>query len=527
MKKLLLSLIFLLGALGSYAQSVSIQTPNKEALLIANGDYSHFGHLPNPVSDARLLAQSLQQIGFHVTLLENQSREGMLDALNAFQDRLRASRGLALFHYGGHGVQVNGKNFLIPVDADIPDERKVSTRAVDLEEVMTTLDASGSTVNVVVLDACRDNPLPATASRSATRGLSVVQTKPKNSLIVYAAEPGSRAEDGLFTPTMAELITSPGKSLSQIFKEVRKQVFQKSNGSQTPGEYDQLFEDVYLSGSEGNRPLLSQPIIPFPQVVQAPTPKPTPAPRMESVSVIIDSIRQPNLGGVFVNSLGQRYVPIPGTPTYFCIWSTRVGDYAQFVRETGRFWKPAGFPQKPDHPAVRISYYDASAFCEWLTQKEHASGLLSGNLQYRLPKDLEWSAAVGTIAKEIDGPPAWRSGGIPNFYAWGSTWPPPPGSGNYDPRMKTDPFPYTSPVGSFAPNRFGLYDMNGNSYQWILENFDESGQGCLRGGSWPDEQEESINISNRFPATKDSAFKCYGFRCVIAPIAQDQPTCAN
>jgi TonB family protein len=117
---------------------------------------------------------------------------------------------------------------------------------------MTTLDGSGSDVNVVVLDACRDNPLPATASRSASRGLSVVQTKPKNSLIVYAAEPGSKADDGLFTPTLAELIGSPGKSLSQIFKEVRRLVYKKSGGSQTPGEYDQLFDDVYLCDSNIN-----------------------------------------------------------------------------------------------------------------------------------------------------------------------------------------------------------------------------------------------------------------------------------
>ena len=230
-----------------------------------------------------------------------------------------------------------------------------------------------------------------------------------------------------------------------------------------------------------------------------------------------NEVNPPNLGQQFVNSLGQRFVPIPGTPTYFCIWDTRVSDYGRFVQETGRAWKPAGFPQKPDHPAVRINYQDATAFCEWLTQKEHAAGTLPTNLEYRLPKDREWSAAAGITVKEMDGPPAWRSGGIPSCYAWGSSWPPPKGSGNYDPKMKTDSFPNTSPVGSFAPNKFGLYDMNGNVYQWTLEDFDESGQGSQRGGSWADEEEESINLSNRFPTSKDSQGKCYGFRCVITP----------
>ena len=276
MKRYILLLLFLLGADGSCAQSVPQQPPNKEALLIANGDYSHFGRLPNPVSDAGLLAQSLQQIGFHVTLLENQSREGMLDALSAFQDRLRASRGLALFHYGGHGVQVNGKNFLIPVDADIPDERKVSTRAVDLEEVMTTLDASGSSVNVVVLDACRDNPLPATASRSATRGLSVIQTKPKNSLIVYAAEPGSKANDGLFTPVLAKALTVPGHSITEVMTDVRKQVYELSGGSQIPGEYNQLFDQVYLADGGVQKPQHVAPSMP-PQPPREFAPRPTPS----------------------------------------------------------------------------------------------------------------------------------------------------------------------------------------------------------------------------------------------------------
>jgi formylglycine-generating enzyme required for sulfatase activity len=242
------------------------------------------------------------------------------------------------------------------------------------------------------------------------------------------------------------------------------------------------------------------------------------APRSTSGG-LVQSVDRPNLGPQFVNSLGQRFVPISGTPTYFCIWSTRVSDYGQFVRETGRFWKPAGFPQKPDHAAVRISWEDATAFCEWLTQKEHAMGKLPANLEYRLPMDLEWSAAVG-ITGEMEGQPSWRDGGIPNCFAWGTTWPPPPGVGNLDPKMKTDPYLYTSPVGSFAPNRFGLYDMCGNVLQWCQEDFDESGQGFLRGSSWPDEEPDGLNLTTRHNNLKSTAYKCYGFRCVIVPIVQ-------
>jgi len=235
----------------------------KEALLIANADYSHFGKLPNPISDARQLGDVLRQIGFNVQVVENASREGMLDALSSFEERLKASRGIAFFHYGGHGVQVDGRNFLIPADADIPDEKRVATRAVDVDEIMGALDSSGSSVNVVVLDACRDNPLPATSTRSATRGLSVVAAKPKNSIIIYAAEAGNKAQDGLFTPTLAKALAVPGRPISEVMTDVRREVYERSGGSQTPGEYNQLFEQVSLAdqaaGSAASRFALPAP----------------------------------------------------------------------------------------------------------------------------------------------------------------------------------------------------------------------------------------------------------------------------
>jgi len=224
-----------------------------------------------------------------------------------------------------------------------------------------------------------------------------------------------------------------------------------------------------------------------------------------------------NQPGGIINSLGQKFVPISGLKVLFCIWPTRVRDYEKFIAETGRLWKEPGFPQGKDHPAVRVSYYDAQEFCLWLTEREHQSGTLPESHEYRLPTDFEWSIAAGIDEQESDDLPASKSGSVSQCYTWGTAWPPPRGSGNFDPKLKTDIYPFTSPVGSFAANRSGLFDMSGNTYQWMLEDYDESGQACARGGSWADEEEESINLTNRFPAPKETQGKCFGFRCVIAP----------
>src|SRR5208337_3293828 len=229
--------------------SLGLQAENRQALLIANGAYKNFGALETPVPEAQDLATTLKGLGFQVTLLKNASREEMLDALDAFGSSLKGKGGIAFFHYGGHGVQVAGKNYLIPADADIPDDRKVSTRAVDLEEVMTTMDASGADTSIVILDACRNDPLPSSSGRAASRGLTVVESQPKNSIIVYSAQANSIAQDGLFTPALTKALEKPGLSLTDILAEVRSEVYLKSKGAQTPGEYNQLFTPVFLAGS--------------------------------------------------------------------------------------------------------------------------------------------------------------------------------------------------------------------------------------------------------------------------------------
>ena len=238
MKKLL-SCIFVV------VLSLSLFAENRNALLIANSNYKTLGNLATPVNEAKALQKSLEKVGFTVTVIENGSREKMMDSLYEFQKTLEKKGGLGFFHYGGHAVQVNGKNYLIPVDADIPDERKVSSRTIDFDEVLISMQAD---TNIVILDACRNNPLPVSSGRSATRGLAIVTTKPKNSIIVFSAESGKVAQDGVFTPILTEKLLEP-KTFTEILMDVRREVLKRTNMEQNPEETGRLTENIYLAGS--------------------------------------------------------------------------------------------------------------------------------------------------------------------------------------------------------------------------------------------------------------------------------------
>jgi formylglycine-generating enzyme required for sulfatase activity len=217
----------------------------------------------------------------------------------------------------------------------------------------------------------------------------------------------------------------------------------------------------------------------------------------------------------YVNSLGMQFVPVPGINVLFSIWETRVRDYKVFVEETKREWAKADFEQTEEHPAVNVSWEDATAFCEWLTQSERKAARIAASQSYRLPGDEEWSVAVG-LEKESGSTPKERQMKIKGVYPWGRKWPPPWGAGNYDPTVKVDDFAQTSPAGSFAANQNGIYDLGGNAWEWCADKY-EPGETwrVLRGASWFIKDPDSLLSSNRGSLAPTTRYGNGGFRCVL------------
>ena len=219
------------------------------------------------------------------------------------------------------------------------------------------------------------------------------------------------------------------------------------------------------------------------------------------------------------NSLGMKFAPVPGTKVLFCVWDVRVKDYQAYAAASAgvdHSWKSPGFEQGPTHPVVQVSWGDAKAFCAWLTKQERQAGLISENQLYRLPTDGEWSAAVGLV-EEGGSTPKDKDGKIKGVYPWGSEWPPPAGAGNYDSSLKVDNYERTSPVGSFKANRYGLYDMGGNVWQWCEDFYDgQSGSRVLRGASWSGSHSLHLLSARRHNYTPVRRnLKGVGFRCVL------------
>ncbi|WP_395739458.1 formylglycine-generating enzyme family protein [Prosthecobacter sp.] len=232
-------------------------------------------------------------------------------------------------------------------------------------------------------------------------------------------------------------------------------------------------------------------------------------------------VSQPgNEGAEHVSSLGTKFASVPGTTVMFAIWETRLSEWNEFLRDKKYPWSyQTHFQQTPEHPVVGVNMQDAVAFCNWLTETERAKRLIDTSQSYRLPTPEEWDSAVGLARgrKKIS-LSAEEKLLDDRVFPWGEDWPPPAKTANFaegEIPGYNDGYPYTAPVGSFAPTKEGLYDLAGNVWEWTQPaEVRAQPTGILRGGSWAYFRPECLTSTYQYVVPADLRAPTTGFRVV-------------
>jgi hypothetical protein len=241
LRALLFALLLAFGAAPALAKRV--------ALVIGNADYAD-RPLSNPVHDAVDLSAKLKELGFEVTMVTNHNRSQMTQAIIRFGAAAQGADA-ALFYFAGHGMQVRNRNYLLPVGQRFATEPEVEADAVEVSVILARLEEARAKVSLLILDACRNNPLPS-ASRGGPRGLALMQA-PSGALVAFAAQPGAEASDGgagrngVYTTHLLRHMGTPGLTVEQVFKRVRIDVERETNRAQSPREESSLTTDFYFA----------------------------------------------------------------------------------------------------------------------------------------------------------------------------------------------------------------------------------------------------------------------------------------
>jgi formylglycine-generating enzyme required for sulfatase activity len=470
------------------------------AIVIGNSDYS-FSPLKNPVNDAKSVTKALKRLNFKVYDYYNLSREDIMRAVNRFTESENRG-GTALFFYAGHGVQSNGNNYLVPINSNIKTETDIEFESVNMNRVIGKMNEAGNRVNIVIMDACRNNPFES-KYRSVSGGLATVDA-PIGSFIAYATAPGSVAadgddENGVFTKAFINVLeNTKGITIEKAFKLIRSSVRQATEGKQIPWTSSSMEGDFFFSPSEKSLVNIQQPQLKTPasKKSNSNTTYTENYTGMKFVKVPAGCFKM----GSYPN---ERSISADETPLHrVCLGEYYIGAYEvtqnQWQKITGI--NPSHFNGCGECPVENISWEDAQYFIEKLNRKTGKN--------FRLPTEAEWEFAARD-AGQIKLSPSDLSP-----YAW----------------FSKNSFGKTHEVGKKLPNKLGIYDMLGNVQEWC-EDFYESSyysfsslnnpkgpqngtRRVLRGGSWG-ESSSKVRLTNRRQGYQDSSRPFIGFRLVF------------
>ena len=491
---------------------------DRVALVVGNSAYAAIGALPNPGNDATDVAAALGRLGFDVTPVRDADRAGLSEALRVFT-RKSAGAEVSLVFYAGHGLEMDGVNYLVPVDAQLERDTDVRFEAVELDDVLAATTGAG--LRIVILDACRNNPLARSmqrtgASRNVSRGSFGELNESllgDETLVAYAAAAGTTAADGTgrnspYTSALLSYLEQP-LEIGLLFREVRARVLEATEGRQRPHEYASLLGEHYLGRAPSAAPAGATEMV----VDGA-----TAVVRLQQENLFWESIREsPNPadfdeylrqfpGGLYrvlaTNRLAtlrsaaasdppassekapdagalSAFQDCPSCPEMvalpegtFALSKHEItrGQFAAFVAATG-YDTPGGCAgwgrgswrdkdwQNDDHPVLCVNWDDAQAYARWLTRET--------GKRYRLPTASEWVYA----ARGGETTPSLWDDVTDLEYA--NSW------------ESDDGWERTAPVGSFTANGFGLHDMLGNVWEWVEDcGLSDCGDRMLLGGAW-------------------------------------------
>ena len=519
------TVLFVLSGFAVHAQASA-----KVALVVGNSNYKH-AKLRNTLNDANDMATTLKGLGFDVILKTDVDRQQMRQALRDFSGKLDKDT-IGLFYFSGHGVQVNGENYLVPVGTDIETEDEVPDESVSASSVLRKIDAAQNRLNIVILDACRNNPF-ARSFRSTNTGLAKVDA-PLGSIVAYSTAPGSIAADGrgrngTYTKHLLTAIKTPGLSIEQVFKQVRNGVIDATGGKQIPWEETSLRDDFYFyagsadAGSSASVAIAKiKPVQDSPQ--QAPQADTGPAQTVSAVVVAPAVSASPDedafrdtlhdgstgpwliavpagefqMGGDFYNEQPVHAVSIRN-PFSIMAYEVTAQDYKHFAEQTGRRYTSTG----GSAPVVNVNWFDARAYAAWLSEQ-------TGRV-YRLPSESEWEY-VARGAGNSDNISRGLGNNV-NCKDCGEKW-----SGDR-----------SVAVNSLSRELAGTRGMLGNVWEWVedcwIETYDPArstgeprlkpncSNKALRGGSWNYVRRYSTS-SSRMGVSAYTKTAYLGFRLV-------------